>query len=143
MSISEHISPFIGRAALAWYFLSEAWARANDWSGTLTTLRSAQIPAPELLLALALVVMVLGGVALAIGYHARHGAMLLFGFTIAATLALHAYWKLPEEAARAAEYAIFVRDIAVAGGLLMVVGLGPGPFSVDNVGRKRRAFSHA
>ena len=143
MSIAEHISPFIGRMALAWFFLSEAWARASDWSGTVATLRNAQIPAAELLLVLALAIMILGGAALALGYHARHGAMLLFGFTIAASIALHAYWKFSDDAARAAEYAVFIRDVAVAGGLLMVVGLGPGPFAIDNVGRKRRAFSHA
>jgi putative oxidoreductase len=143
MSISERISPFVGRMALAWLFLSEAWARANDWGGTITNLRNAEIPAAEPLLVLALAIMTLGAAALALGYHARHGAMLLFGFTIATSLVLHAYWKLPDETARAAEYAVFIRDLAVAGGLLLVVGLGPGPFAIDNVGKKRRAFSPA
>jgi putative oxidoreductase len=143
MSISEWISPFVGRMAIAWFFLSEAWARASDWSGTVATLRNAQIPAAEPLLVLAIAIMMLGGTALALGYHARHGAMLLFGFTVAASLALHAYWQLPDASMRAAEYAVFVRDLAVAGGLLLIVGLGPGPFAVDNAGRKRRAFSHA
>ncbi|HEX3429300.1 MAG TPA: DoxX family protein [Rhizomicrobium sp.] len=143
MSISEYISPFVGRAALAWFFLSEAWARVSDWGGTLSTLRNAQIPAAELLLVLALVIMVFGGVALALGYHARHGAMVLFGFTIAVSLALHAYWKVPDETARTAEYALFIRDLAVAGGLLLVVGLGPGPLAIDNLGKKRRALLHA
>ena len=143
MSISEWISPFIGRAALAWLFLSEAWARTSDWNGTVAILNNAQVPAAEPLLVLALAIMVLGGSALALGYHARHGAMLLFGFTIAASLVLHAYWKSPDPALRAAEYAVFIRDMAVAGGLLMIVGLGPGPFAIDNVGRKRRVLSNA
>jgi putative oxidoreductase len=143
MSISERISPFVGRMALAWFFLSECWARVSDWSATVTTLQNAQIPAAELLLVLALAIMMLGGAALALGYHARHGALLLFGFTVAASLVLHAYWKMPDASMRAAEYAEFVRDLAVAGGLLLVVGLGPGPFAVDNVGTKRRALLHA
>ena len=143
MSISERISPFIGRMALAWFFLSEAWARANDWGGTVAMLRDAKIPAAEPVLVLALAILMLGGTALAIGYHARHGAMLLFGFTIATALALHAYWKAPDGPARSAEYSVFIRDLAVAGGLLLLVGLGPGPFAVDNFGRKRRALSHA
>ena len=143
MSLSETISPFVGRMALAWFFLSEAWARVADWNGSITMLRNAQIPGAELFLVLALAIMMLGGAGLALGYHARHGAMLLFGFTLAASLALHAYWKLPDETGRAAEYAVFIRDLAVAGGLLLVVGLGPGPFAIDNLGKKRRAFSHA
>jgi putative oxidoreductase len=143
MSISERISPFIGRMALAWFFLGEAWSRANEWSATIAALRAAQIPAPEPVLVLALAIMMLGGAALALGYHARHGAMLLFGFTIAASLGLHPYWTATDDALRTAQYAVFIRDIAVAGGLLLVVGLGPGPFAIDNVGRKRRALLHA
>jgi putative oxidoreductase len=85
----------------------------------------------------------LGGTALALGYHTRHGAMLLFGVTIAAALVLHAYWKFSDPAMRAAEYAVFIRDMAVAGGLLLIVGLGPGPVAIDNVGKKRRVLSHA
>jgi len=143
MSISERISPFIGRAALAWFFLGEAWARANDWNGTVASLKAAQIPAAEPLLVLALAVMLLGGMALALGYHARHGAMLLFGFTILASLTLRPYWAAADDAARAAQYAVFIRDIAIAGGLLLVVGLGPGPFAIDNRANRRRGFSHA
>ena len=142
MSISEWISPFVGRLAMAWFFLGEAWACASDWTGTLNSMNAAQIPAAPVLLVLALAIMVLGGVSLVLGYHARHGAMLLFGFTIAASLVLHAYWTMPDNAQRLADYAVFARDVAVAGGLLVVVGLGPGPFAVDNIGRRRRA-SHA
>lgn len=142
MSISEWISPLVGRLAMASFFLGEAWARASDWTGTLNSMNAAQVPAAPVLLVLALAIMVLGGISLVLGYHARHGAMLLFGFTIAVSLVLHAYWKMPDNAQRLADYAVFARDIAVAGGLLIVVGLGPGPFAVDNIGRRRRA-SHA
>lgn len=142
MSISERISPFIGRLALAWFFLSEASTRAGDWQVTLTVLRGAHVPAAPIVLVFALVVMALGGISLALGYHARHGAMLLFGFTIAASATLHAYWKIPGGAERMADYALFLQDVAVAGGLLVIVGLGPGPFAFDNLGKKRRA-AHA
>ncbi|HEY1613890.1 MAG TPA: DoxX family protein [Rhizomicrobium sp.] len=137
MSISERISPLIGRLALAWFFLSEAWARAHAWQPTVSMLRAAGVSAAEPLLVLALVVMVLGGVSLVLGFHARHGAVLLFGFTIAVTILLHAYWKVADEGARLADYEIFARNIAISGALLMIVGLGAGPFAVDSIGRKK------
>jgi putative oxidoreductase len=143
MSISERISPFVGRMALARFFLNEAWSRASNWSATISALRNAQNPAAKVLLVVALAIMMLGDAALALGYHARHGAMLLFGFTVAASLVLHAYWNLPESSRRAVEYAVFIRDLAEAGGLLLVVGLGAGPFAIDNVGNRRGAFLHA
>ena len=161
MSISETISPFVGRMALAWFFLSEAWARVADWNGSITMLRNAQIPGAELFLVLALAIMMLGGAGLALGYHARHGAMLLFGVRGVGwreieikrtpygqpTVTLHGR---AEQRARAlglreplSVSISHIRDLAVAGGLLLVVGLGPGPFAIDNLGKKRRAFSHA
>ena len=35
MSISETISPFLGRVILAWFFISEAWWRIRDWDRVL------------------------------------------------------------------------------------------------------------
>lgn len=138
MSFSELISPLIGRLALAWFFLAEVFARGSSWDGSVDQLTILNLPAPPLLLALALIVMALGGLSLLLGFHARHGAILLFGFTVVATVVMHDYWHLKDAAARAADYEIFARNIAIAGGLLMVVGMGAGPFAVDNTGQKKR-----
>jgi len=132
MSFSEYISPLIGRFALAWFFLSEVYARAGAWEANLSLMALKQIPAPPFLFALAILVMVLGGLSLLLGFHIRHGAMLLFGFTVIASALMHDYWHIKDAAARAADYEIFARNIAIAGGLLMVIGLGAGPFALDN-----------
>jgi len=138
MSFSELISPLIGRLALAWFFLSELYTRASDWDGQVALLTFANYPAPPVLLALALLVMALGGLSLLLGFHARHGAVLLFGFTVVATVLMHDYWHLKDAGARAADYEIFARNIAVAGGLLLVVGMGAGPFSLDNTANQKK-----
>ena len=132
MSFSEYISPLVGRLALAWFFLSEVYARAGAWEANVSLMALKQIPAPPFLFALAILVMVLGGLSLLLGFHARHGAMLLFGFTAISSVLMHDYWHIKEAAARAADYEIFARNIAIAGGLLMVIGLGAGPFALDN-----------
>lgn len=137
MSISEHISPFLGRLILAWFFLSEAWWRLNDWNGTLTLMHMKHIHNATPLLALALVVMVLGGISLVFGYHTRPGALILFGFTVIASALLHDYWKIANAVERGADYDLFIRNMAIAGGLLFLVGMGPGPFALDNPGRKQ------
>lgn len=138
MSFSELISPLIGRLALAWFFLAEAFSRAGDWDGNVTLMTFIGLPAPPILLALAVIVMVLGGLSLLLGFHARHGAILLFGFTVVVTVVMQDYWHLKDAVARAGVYEIFARNIAIAGGLLMVVGMGAGPFAVDNAGQKKR-----
>ncbi len=138
MSISERISPLIGRLIIAWFFLSEAWAYLSSFDATVTLMRMQHIPVAPPLLVLALLAMLLGGLSLALGFHARHGAMLLFGFTVIVTVLMHAYWTLHNAVDRAADYDIFIRNMTIAGGLLLLVGVGPGPFALDNVGKKRK-----
>ena len=62
MSFSELISPLIGRFALAWFFLSEVYTRAGAWEANVSLMTILNIPAPPLLFALALIVMILGGI---------------------------------------------------------------------------------
>jgi putative oxidoreductase len=97
-----------------------------------------QIPAPGVTLFLALSMMILGGLSLLLGFRTKVGALLLFAFTIASTLLLHNYWQLQDAAERMADYQLFIRNIAIAGGLLLLLGIGPGRFAVDNAGRRAR-----
>jgi len=132
MSFSEYISPLIGRFALAWFFLSVVYTRAGAWEANVSLMALKQVPAPQLLFALAILVMILGGLSLVLGFHVRPGAMLLFGFTVISSVMMHDYWHLKDAAARAADYEIFARNVAISGGLLLIIGLGAGPFALDN-----------
>ena len=144
MSFSEQISPFLGRCALVWYFLTVAGDILDNFHGLDIQLATKHMPLPPLVLVVALVLIVLGcfsllfgyharhGAVLLFGYHARHGAVLLFGLSLAAAVALHDYWHVAPENGRAALFALFTRDIAIAGGLLLIVGLGAGRFALDN-----------
>jgi putative oxidoreductase len=135
MSISELISPLVGRAAIAWFFLSAAYYVTQHWKPTIDMLAHNGIPAAPLLLSGALLVMALGGLSLLLGFQTRHGAMILFAYTIIVTVLLHPYWRFADPAARFAGYELFARNIAIAGGLLLLVGMGPGPFALDNRGK--------
>ena len=134
MSFSERISPLIGRFIIAWFFIHEAFERGSNWNGTIGLMALQNIPAPPLMLAIALIVMMIGGISLALGFQTRHGAILLFGFTLAVSIVMHGYWRISDAGVRAAEFEIFARNITIAGALLILVGMGPGPFALDNVG---------
>lgn len=138
MSISETISPFLGRLVLAWFFLSEAWWRIRDWEGTVTLMHMKHIENAEPLLALTVVLMALGGISLLLGYYARTGALILFALTIVMSVMIHDYWKIANVVDRDADYDLFIRNMAIAGGLLFLVGMGPGPFAIDQPSKKKR-----
>jgi putative oxidoreductase len=132
MSFSETISPMLGRWALAWFYGSAALDILEHWSGTVTELSSKHLPIAPLLLVVALVMILCGVISLLFGYHTRYGAVILFGITVSAAFALHDYWHYADANARNAEFEIFTRDIAICGGLLLMIGLGGGPFAIDN-----------
>ena len=132
MSFSETISPFFGRCAFAWFYLSSAMDIAGSWRSLAHELADKHVPLPPLILLLALILLIMGGISLLFGYHTRHGAILLFGMTMIAAVTMHDYWHYADVAARAHQFGIFARDFAICGGLLLMVGMGPGPFAVDN-----------
>jgi len=134
MSFSETVSPLLGRCALVWFYASGLVNIVQNWSSFAEQLSSRHVPLPPLFLVLGLILVLMGCFSLLFGYHTRHGAVLLFGLTIAAAFLLHDFWRLSDAGVRQAEFEIFARDIAISGGLLLMIGLGGGPFSIDNRG---------
>jgi putative oxidoreductase len=132
MSFSERISPLLGRVALAWFFLQAAVSIIGDYQNQALLMRMKHFPVPELLLVAVLMVLILGGLSLLVGFHIRSGALMLFAFTMVVTMLWHDFWHIANPVERQAEYEFFARNIAIAGGLLMLVGMGPGAFALDN-----------
>jgi putative oxidoreductase len=79
---------------------------------------------------------VLGGLALILGFHTRFVAIGLAVFTVLASITGHAFWAAPVDAAFIAQL-LFIKNIAVTGGLLVLASSGAGSISID--GRKAKA----
>jgi len=135
MSFSETISPFFGRCAFVWFYLTSAMNILGGWQDFAGQLAAKHVPIPPLVLLVVLLVILMGSISLLFGYHTRHGAVMLFGLTMIGAVILHDFWHYPEAGARATQFGLFARDFAICGGLLLMVGMGPGPFAVDNRGK--------
>ncbi len=139
MSFSEQISPLIGRALLAWFFLSSALGLMGDFEGQAQVMTIKHLPVPQLLLVAVLMVLILGGLSLLVGFHIRAGALMLFAFTLIVSMVMLDFWHVTNPIGRNDVYDLFARNMAIAGGLLLLVGMGPGAFAIDNaLGGKRR-----
>src|SRR5438445_10704027 len=132
MSFGESLAPFLGRLVLAWFFLTQAYHYALDWNDTAILLTMKNVPTPPVLLLTALTGIVLGSISLVLGFRTRAGALALFAITIAATVTMHDYWHLRTAAARSADFDIFARNMAIAGGLLILIGMGSGSLATDD-----------
>ena len=138
MSPGESIAALLGRSVLCWFFLIEAYTYGGDWDGTAVLLSSKGVPLAPAILLVSLILIVLSSVALLIGLHTRAAALTLFLLTVAATVIVHDYWSLPPGDARAVDFSLFSRNVAVAGGLLLLIGMGSGKFGIDNRARRKR-----
>jgi putative oxidoreductase len=136
MSFGESIAPFLGRLVLAWFFITQAYRYARDWNATALLLTMKDLPAPPFLMLVGLVCAAVGSMSLLLGLRTRIGALLLFAITLGVAVTLHDYWHIKAAVARNADFDIFARDIAIAGGLLVLTGLGAGKFAMDNAGSK-------
>ncbi len=135
MSFSETISPFFGRCAFVWFYLSTAGDILGYWQHAADQISAHQLPLAPLWLLVSLLLIFMGCISLFLGWHTRYGAVMLFALTLASSFALHDYWHIADPVVRAAEFNVFIRDFAICGGLLLMVGMGPGPFAIDNRGK--------
>lgn len=134
MSFSETISPLLGRIIFVWFYSNAAMDVVHHWSSYSEQLAARHMPVPPLMLVFALLLVLIGCLSLLFGWHTRHGAVLLFGVTIVAAVTLRDYWHFADDQARQAAFQLFSRDLAICGGLLLMMGLGAGPLALDNRG---------
>jgi putative oxidoreductase len=119
-----------GRILLALIFVTSGFSKLGNLAGTAGYIASAGLPAASVLAVIAGLLEVVGGIALIVGFQARWAALALGLFTLVASVIFHAYWAVPE-AQQMVQQLMFMKNLAIAGGMLLVAALGAGPLSLD------------
>jgi putative oxidoreductase len=109
----------------------------------LAAAASHHVPWPHVLVPLAGVMALAGGLSVLIGFHTRAGAWLLVGFLVPVTLMMHNFWAIPDAAASQIEKAMFMRNVTMLGGALVISYFGAGPLSLDGFPNHRSHDSKA
>ena len=116
-------SQLIGRILLSGIFIQSAIRKIINSDGTIKFM--AQYNLPGFLLIPTIIVLLVGGVSILIGYKARIGAWLLIGFLIPATLIFHTDFTDFDEKIS------FFKNLGLIGGLLFITSFGAGSLSLD------------
>lgn len=98
----------------------------------------AGVPIASLAVPLSGLIALAGGVSVAVGYHARAGALLLAAFLVPVTLMLHAFWAVEDPVLAQVERAMFLKNAGLFGGALLIARFGAGPLSLDELRSTRR-----
>lgn len=130
MTATKDTAALIGRILLALMFLTAGFSKIGGFEGTAGYIASKGLPLPQVGAAIAIVVEVIAGIMLIVGWKARWAALALAIFTFFASIFFHNYWAMAD-AARMTNQLMFFKNVAVIGGMLVVFAFGPGRYSVD------------
>ena len=132
MTIDESVSSFLilfARVCLALVFLVSGIHKGVWYQKAVAEFQRDNIPAIWLVLPATIGLHLIASTCLILGYQVREAALALAIFTVVATLKVHAYWRLPAEA-QLGRSRIFTANLAIIGGLLMLVAVGGGNFAL-------------
>ena len=130
MTIDESVSSFLilfARVCLALVFLVSGIHKGFWYKKADGEFQRDNIPAIWLTLPATIGLHLIASICLILGYQTREAALVLAIFTVVATLKVHAYWRLPAEE-QLGRSRIFTANLAIIGGLLMLVAVGGGDF---------------
>lgn len=120
------VALLIGRILVAAVFLMTVWTGGP----AAAYLKSLNYIAPDFMSLLAHLAEWIIVVTLILGVATRIGALMAFAFVVIALLTAHLYWQFPQ-AAQTLQYVFLSKDLAIAGGALVLFVTGGGRYSVD------------
>ena len=125
----------VGRLLLAMLFLPAGIGKLAGFAGTVGSIAAVGLPMPSMAAAIALIIEIVGSVALITGFGTRIAALILALFTLVASFFFHAYWAVPADQQLVTQL-LFMKNIAVVGGLLTLAAWGAGAWSLDARNKK-------
>jgi putative oxidoreductase len=120
-----------GRLLLAWIFVHEGLSLAMNFDAA--ALGMAKLGVPAFALIATIVLQLAAGIAIAVGWHAQLGAAVLGLFCLATATLFHTNFVVRNELLH------FEKDLAIAGGMFVLMVRGAGRLSVDSLLRAKRA----
>lgn len=120
----EKITQVIARMMLGHLFLIAGWQKISGYEGTQGYMESVGVPG--ILLPLVILLELGAGLAIIIGWQTKLAATALALFTIASAVLFHHNFSDQMQAI------MFMKNIAISGGLMLLAVYGAGACSLDN-----------
>lgn len=130
MNNIQPVGLLVGRVLLAYIFVVAGIGKIGRFSGTAAYMASQGLPISEVLLVATIVIELIGGLMIALGWKARWAALAIFVFLIPTTLIFHAFWTVDPEQVRA-QTIQFNKNLAIMGGMLYIAIVGSGRYGLD------------
>jgi putative oxidoreductase len=127
------ITDLIGRIFLSAIFIFEAVDSTLYFEKTKQTMSQYGLNwNQDLLLYGAIFFLITGGLMVLLGYRTKLGTWMLLAYWVPVTFLVHAFWNAPNSELRI-QSILFMKDVAIIGGLLMLAGKGSGRYSIKRL----------
>jgi putative oxidoreductase len=126
----KRLAALVGRILIAVPFLTYGIMKLTNFHGSVEYLAALKIPMTTAAAVIAIIIELLGGVCVVLGFKARFWGWVLFLYLIPVTFLAHNFWAY-SGAARMDNEGNFLKNLAIMGGLLLLAAFGPGSLSVD------------
>ena len=120
----------IARITMGILFIVPAIRQITSYQGTVKYFASLGFPSPEVVVVIAVIIEIVAGAMLIVGWKTRWAAWALIVYVLIATAFAHRFWQFPE-AQQFNQLNHFLKNLAIIGGLLYIISFGPGRLSVD------------
>lgn len=100
-------------------------------SQTIAYAASQGVPLASIAVPLSGVLALAGGLSVLLGYRAKIGAWLLIVFLAAVTPLMHNFWAVTDPMMHQIQFIMFMKNVSMLGGALLITQLGAGPWSMD------------
>lgn len=128
-TLSQGAVVVLGRFFFALIFVM---AGANHFSKqSIGYAVSAGVPLPSIAVPLSGVLAIAGGLSILVGYRTKLGAWIIALFLIPVTLMMHNFWTVTDPMMAQIQMILFMKNVSMLGGALLLSHFGAGPFSLD------------
>ncbi|MGK2913633.1 MAG: DoxX family protein [Porticoccaceae bacterium] len=132
--------PLVGRILLAALFIPAGVSKITGFATMAGMMADKGLAMVGLLLVLTIAIEAGGGLMLLLGWHARSAATVICLFLIPVTIVFHGFWGIEDAQAQHMQQIMFMKNVAIMGGLIFVAAFGSGTFSLSDSGRQRSSL---
>jgi len=128
----KSLANLVGRILLVLIFLNSGLNKIGNFDGTAQYMTNYGMPSASYFLFAAIIIELVGSITILLGYSARFGALLLLIFLIPTTIIFHTNFDDPTQIIH------LMKNVSMFGGLLVLLAVGPGRFSLDYLFGQRK-----
>jgi len=125
----------LGRILFSLIFLFSGFA--HFMPATIAYSASQGVPMASVLVPLSGVIAIIGALCIILGFKAKFGAFMILLFLIPVTFMMHRFWTVTDPMMRQMQMSMFMKNISMMGGALIIAYFGSGPLSID---RKKSGY---